>query len=103
MPHDEWLGRYARIQRLFVLRRAANEDRKALRILPESQAMTIDFKSLAVGLILGISIAFSIAAKTSDEGADGRFQITAPGSSTYYVIDTRTGKVWSHDKNSKLK
>ena len=66
--------------------------------------MTIDLKSLAVGLVLGISIALSIAANSADKGTDGRFQIGMSGdSSYYYVIDTRTGKVWSNKSESKLK
>ena len=66
--------------------------------------MTIDTKSLTVGLVLGISIAFSIAANTNDRGNDGRFQVvTAGDSSLYHVIDTRTGQVWNNDKKPKLK
>ena len=61
--------------------------------------MTIDLKSLAVGLVLGISIALSIAATKPKEGAVGRFQIGISGdSSIYKVIDTQTGEVWSNDK-----
>ena len=61
--------------------------------------MTIDIKSLAVGLILGISIAFSIAAN-APAGAVGKYQIHSAGTGTgvtaYFVIDTQTGKVWSN-------
>ena len=66
--------------------------------------MNIDIRSLAIGIVLGISIAFSIAARTADTGTDGRFQMaTAGDSSQYYVIDTRTGKVWYNKNESKLK
>jgi hypothetical protein len=66
--------------------------------------MTIDIRSLAVGLILGISIAFSIAASSADKGTDGRFQIAVDADSiAYYVIDTRNGKVWSNKDEPKLK
>ena len=68
-----------------------------------SQAMKFDLKNLAVGLILGITITFSIAAKQQDGGTDGRFQmVTAGDSSTYYVIDTRTGEVWYNKLGAKL-
>lgn len=65
--------------------------------------MKHDIRSLAVGLILGITIAFSIAAKNGDAGSDGRFQITAAGDSAiYFVLDTRTGQVWTNEKREKL-
>ena len=65
--------------------------------------MTIDIKSLAVGLVLGISIAFSIAAK-APAGPVGKYQIHSAGSGTgntyYYVIDTQTGKAW-HNQSAQ--
>ncbi|MDA7613887.1 hypothetical protein N8586_02010 [Verrucomicrobiales bacterium] len=60
--------------------------------------MTIDIKSLAAGLVLGISIAYSFAAKAPG-GAVGRYQMhstATPGSYQYVVIDTQTGKVWKN-------
>ena len=66
--------------------------------------MKFDLKNLAVGLILGITITFSIAAKQQDGGTDGRFQLDASvNGSGFYVIDTRTGEVWFSKTDVKLK
>ena len=66
--------------------------------MAESQnpiTMKIDLKSLAIGLFLGITIAFTIAATKAAVGEIGRYQITS-SESNYRVLDTRTGKVWTN-------
>jgi hypothetical protein len=67
--------------------------------------MTIDIKSLAVGLLLGISIAFSVAANYERQEL-GRYQITSTTENdvrAYYVLDTRTGQVWQNESKPKTR
>ena len=67
-------------------------------------AMTIDIKSLAAGLLLGIAITLSIAANMADKGTDQRFELEVDADSTnYYVLDSRTGEVWRNKTGPKLK
>ncbi|MEM7148128.1 MAG: hypothetical protein AAF591_23700 [Verrucomicrobiota bacterium] len=79
------------------------EDRPAMVV--DCPVMKIDLRSVLVGLLFGIVIAFGIAANGKDEPQVGRFQIVAGhnSDSNYHVVDTATGQVWRNDRNPKLK
>ena len=55
---------------------------------------SIDFKNLALGLLLGICLMLAIA--SADNGGDERYQCCAAGNSdqAVFVIDTQTGQTW---------
>lgn len=69
--------------------------------------MKIDLRSLFVGLLFGIVVAFGIAANGKVDPQVGRFQIVTNASANtsdyYYVLDTATGQVWCKDYDPKLK
>ncbi len=64
---------------------------------------TIDLKSTVLGIVLGMSLfALLGAAGTSKEGEQpiGRYQIAA-GNTSAWVVDTKTGQVWSNVTGSQ--
>ena len=67
--------------------------------------MTVDIKSLTIGLVLGIGITLSIAANYERQEL-GRYQITSTAENNvraYYVLDTRTGQVWQNESKPKTR
>lgn len=63
--------------------------------------LSLDGKSVAVGLFAGAALVASIGAAQNDSPEVGRFQIAAAGGpiAYAYVLDTATGKVWKEHSN----
>jgi hypothetical protein len=60
-----------------------------------------DFKSMAIGVLVGLGAFFAVGATEGQRETQpvGRFQITA-GQTTAFVLDTKTGQVWSNNQFS---
>ena len=60
--------------------------------------LSLDGKSLALGLFAGAALVAGIGAAQNDPPQPGRFQIAAAGSDAdryrAYLVDTVTGEVW---------
>lgn len=58
---------------------------------------SIDFKSLVIGLLLGLCITLVLGASNYND--NGQYQCSAGGSQVF-VIDTQTGQTWALDHSS---
>ena len=57
---------------------------------------TIDTKSVLIGLLFGVCILLALGAASGKQADVGRYRIACPDhQSTCFVIDTKTGKVWT--------
>ena len=54
--------------------------------------MKIDLKSLAVGMVVGVALAFTLGA-VATQGEVGRYQIFG-NENHIFVLETTTGRVW---------
>ncbi len=55
--------------------------------------ITIDSRSAALGLSVGVAAMFVMGAATSSNDT-GRFQVAAGGPGFAVIIDTKTGQAW---------
>jgi hypothetical protein len=63
----------------------------------EQRNRNIDFKSLVIGLLLGLCI--TLVSGASKDGGNGRYDCSADQDQVF-IIDTQTGQTWRLDKSS---
>ena len=64
--------------------------------------MKIDVKSLVTGILVSVVVFFALGASYSTGSHPcGRYQIEASDGNNVYVIDTRTGQVWSKSSTDR--
>lgn len=59
----------------------------------------IDFKSLAIGLLLGLCI--MLVSGYATDGDNGRYQCSA-SENQVFILDTQTGQTWKVDASSTI-
>jgi len=67
-------------------------------------ARNIDFKSMMIGLLLGVCVLLVSGQYTEQHNTNNRFMCCAAGSDPYgvFVIDTQTGQTWRLDNKSTI-
>ncbi|MGD0785471.1 MAG: hypothetical protein ABR969_06635 [Sedimentisphaerales bacterium] len=63
----------------------------------EQRRGSIDFKSLVIGLLLGLCITLVLGASNNND--NGKYQCSA-GQGQVFIIDTQTGQTWGLDNSS---
>lgn len=58
--------------------------------------LTLDIKSLLIGLVAGAALVFVLGATTAPPSAvaAARYQVSAGGTGVGFLLDTTTGQVW---------
>lgn len=67
-------------------------------------AQNLDFKSLIIGLLIGVCALLVSGQYDHNENTDGRFMCCAAGSDPYgvFIVDTQTGQTWRLDNKSTI-